>query len=72
MRRKEKQQASHARPRRIPPAGRLAVFLTALAAGLLVGRRTFLRGIGGDLLPCVFAQNCGGRNGADGGSVRPA
>ncbi len=37
MRRKEKQQASHARPRRIPPAGRLAVFLTALAAGLLLG-----------------------------------
>lgn len=37
MRRKEKQQASHARPRRIPPAGRLAVFLAALAAGLLLG-----------------------------------
>ncbi len=37
MRRKEKQQASHVRPRRIPPAGRLAVFLAALAAGLLLG-----------------------------------
>ena len=37
MKRKEKKQASHARPRRRYPAGRLAVFLAVLAVGLFFG-----------------------------------